>query len=246
MRKIFLCLLTVSYVMAFGQGNSLYSVSMIKPKTGQFTAFENAWKAHVTKYHNGDDKRMVYEVLTGDNAGYFHLVHGPSSFADFDKENPKKAAHDMDFESTVASKVAEESGSYVYRMVDTLSYNTTVNTNKYVFTVYNLKTGKMSELMSEIKRALEVNKSIQSPSSYTTYVRQMSGSSPQLVIITNLKDGFKQMEMNYFTGLSDKFKDAYIKMHSQGAWDKRQTLLQEITNSYETFLVKRRDDLSSK
>ena len=46
--------------------------------------------------------------------------------------------------------------------------------------------------------------------------------------------------------MTDKFKEAYIKMYSQAQWDKRQTLLPEITTSYETYLGKRRDDLSSK
>jgi hypothetical protein len=231
---------------AFGQGNTLYNVSMVMPKIGQAAAFEAAWKAHVAKFHQGDNKRTVYEILSGDHAGMYQLVDGPSSFADMDKENPKRVAHDLDYNTNVAPKLASESGSYVYRWVDTLSYHGDVKADKYSTTVYNVKLNKMPELIAELKRSMAVNASINSPASSNVFLKQMAGSEPQMVFISNLKDGFKQLDNNYFPGLADKFKEAYIKMYSQAQWDKRLTLLSEITNSYETYISRRRDDLSSK
>jgi len=245
MRKLILVLLTVASINAFAQGKTLYHVEMVKPKIGQVTAFESAWKAHVAKFHK-DNKRAVYEILTGDRAGYYQLVDGPSSYADMDVERKDSKAHDLDFETTVAPKIDVQSGSYTYRYVDTLSYNGNVEADKYSYTVYNLKLGKMSDLVAEMKRSMAVNTTIGSPSSYNAYMQMFAGSAPQLVVINNLKEGFKQLEMNYFPGMTDKFKEAYIKAYSQQQWDKRSTLLSEITTSYETYLGKRRPDLSSK
>jgi hypothetical protein len=245
MRKLMLMLLTVASINVFAQGKTLFSVEMVKPKIGQVTAFESAWKAHVAKFHK-DDKRAVYEILTGDRAGYYQLVDGPSSYADMDVERKDSKAHDMDYETTVAPKIEYQSGEYIYRFADTLSYNGNVPADKYSYTVYNLKLGKMPDLVAELKRSMAVNTSINSPGSSNTYFQMFAGSAPQLVIITNLKDGFKQLEQNYFAGMTDKFKEAYIKMYSQQQWDKRSTLLSEITTSYETYLGKRRADLSSK
>jgi hypothetical protein len=245
MRKLILVLFIVASINVFAQGKTLFNVLMVKPKIGQVSAFEAAWKAHVAKFHK-DDKRAVYEILSGNRSGYYQLVDGPSTFADMDVERKDSKAHDLDYETTVASKIETASGDFIYRYADTLSYNGGVAANKYSYTVYNLKLGKMPELIAELKRAIAVNTSINSPSSYNSYIQQFAGSAPQLVIITNLKDGFKQLESNYVPGLTDKFKEAYLKMYSQEQWDKRLTLLSEITTSYETYLGKRRDDLSSK
>ena len=246
MRKFLTFLLLAACSHSYSQSNTLFHSTMVKPKIGQAKAFENAWKTHVAKFHKSDNKRVVYEILSGDMTGYYQMVEGPSSFADMDKDNPQSAAHDLDYNTMVASNTDSEMGHYMYRVVDSLNYNGDVNTGKYVYTIYNLKAGKMPDMIAEIMRSVAVNKSITSPASSMVFVKQMAGSAPQMVIVSNLKDGFKQLEQNYFAGLNDKFKNAYIQMHSQALWDKRQTFLQDNTESYASYLVKRRDDLSSK
>jgi hypothetical protein len=239
-------MLLIASHSAFSQGNSLYHSLMLKPKIGHAMAFETAWKVHVSKFHRTDDKRIVYQIISGDNTGYYQLTDGPSSYADMDKINPRKNDHDKDIQMTVLPHIESNLGSNMYRLVDTLSYNPDAIADKYVYTVYNLKQGKMPELMAEIKRAMIVYKNINAPSSYTSLVKLFPGSSPQFVSISKLKDGFKQLELNYFPGMTDKFKENYITTHTQAGWDKRLVLLQEITNSYVSYMVKRRDDLSAK
>ncbi len=101
-------------------------------------------------------------------------------------------------------------------------------------------------MVNEITRGIGVNKKNEAPTSYRTYVKQMSGGSPVIVIISNLKDGFKQLETNYFPGNTDRFKSTYIQMYGQDIWDRRINLLQEVTNNVESEMVKLREDLSSK
>ena len=244
MRKVLILVLAIAMGNAYGQGNTLYDVLFVTPKMGKTASYERTWKAHHAKYHAKDDGRQVYEVLSGDRAGDFILVSGPTSYADMDKERPTDAAHDADYANTIIPFVEKNSGAYTYRWVDTLSYNGNVKAEKYVTTVYNLKQGKSADLVAEIKRALKINEIIKSPSSYNTYVKLWAGSRPQYVIITNLKDGFKQLDLSY-TPATTAFRDAYIKEYGQAQWDKRNTLLAEITESVEVYVSKLRKDMST-
>ena len=244
MRKILILVLALAMGNAYSQGNTLYQVLFVTPKMGKTTSFERTWKAHHAKYHAKDDGRQVYEVLSGDNAGSFILVHGPTSFADMDKERATDVAHNADYDNTIVPFVEKNSGSYTYRWVDTLSYNGNVKAEKYLTTVYNLKQGKAADLIAEIKRAIKINGIINSPSSINAYAKLWAGSRPQIVLITNLKDGFKQLDLSY-TPTNPVFREAYVKEYGQAQWDKRTTLLPEITESIDVYISKLRKDLST-
>ena len=245
MRKIILLLLTAVTVTVFGQGKTIYSVSMVKPKIGMTSAFENAWKAHVAKFHNGDDKRSVFEITSGDHAGYYQFVVGPMSFADMDVEKTNQSAHDLDYEKTVAVTLAEESGVYYYQYLDSLSFNTDATGEKAVVTLTWIKSGKMSDYRNEIKRGVEVTKKLNVPTNNRRYQMMAAGSSPQMASVYVLKDGFKQLEQDYFKDVPN-FRDNYIKTYGFDAWTDRVKLLDEIIVKTENYLRKRRADLSSK
>jgi hypothetical protein len=246
MRKlIFTVVLACISMLSTGQGKTLYHLTIVNPRLGSTTAFETAWKAHLLKYHKGDDKRSVFEILSGDHAGKFQLVSGPSAFADMDKEKSTDAAHDQDYDKTVVPSVQDMSGSYVYRHADTLSYNGDVVAEKFFTTVYNVRRGKMNDFTAEVKRAVATNKLINSRSSYNSYIRLWSGTSPQLVIVSRLKDGFKQMDDAFAPSQSAAFKEQYIKSFGQEQWEKRMTSITDFVESTEVFISKLRKDLSS-
>jgi hypothetical protein len=95
---------------------------------------------------------------------------------------------------------------------------------------------------------LSINKKINSPSSYNTYIKQWAGSAPEVVISTNLKDGFKQLDNTFnpnMKKMTDDFKNTYIQEYGQAMWDNRNKMVAEITTAWETFLSKTRKDLSS-
>lgn len=78
-----------------------------------------------------------------------------------------------------------------------------------------------------------------------------SGSDPVRVQVRNLKDGFKELENNYYGPnpmAPNAFKDAYIKDYGQDAWDARQKLMDNNANveSREAYIMRLRKDLSSK
>ncbi len=65
-------LCAIAAISASGQGKTLVTVDMILPMKGMKSAYEAAWKNHMNKFHNTDDKRTVYEITSGANmGGYF-------------------------------------------------------------------------------------------------------------------------------------------------------------------------------
>jgi hypothetical protein len=247
MRKILFFLLLAGVSQSFAQTKSLVSVLTVKPKIGQQQNFEAAWIAHLKKFHQNDttNRRGVFEIISGVRTGSYYITDGRLSWADMDVERSNDKAHDEDYSSTVSPTLESESGDYVYRWADTLSYNPNVQATKFVLTAYHAKTGKQDDVTDEIKRAIAVDKKINSPVSFNGYILTLSGSKPVVVIIRNLKEGFKEIDPDYNKGLSDKFKAAYIEMYGQPQWDKRATALADLTDLTEQEMLKYRQDLSS-
>src|SRR4051794_14840250 len=215
MRKVLLFLFITGAVNSFAQTHSLVSVLMVTPKIGQGPNFENAWIAHLKKYHQTDttNRRGVLEITSGPRTGSYYITDGSLSWADMDVERSNNKEHDMDYASTISPMIEAESGDMIFRWADTLSYNGSVQASKFLLTSYHIKTGKQDDVTDEIKRAIAVNKKINSPVSYNGYVLTFSGSTPQVVIIRNLKDGFKELDQDYYKGLNDQFKAAYVEMY---------------------------------
>jgi len=249
MKKLLFLMLIMPISGVFSQTKNLYSVGLMQPKIGQTQAFESAWKTHLTKFHNGESKRQVYEILSGDNAGYYQLVEGPIGFADLDIEMPEEKTHNLDIYSTISPKIALEKLGNTYRWVDTLSHNySDLTATKFMQTNYYVKPGMMPEFMKEIRRGVIINEEIKSPSITRAYVLTYAGSKPVLAIRTALKDGFKQLEPGYLPSTTAAFKTAYINKYGQAEWDKMRgspTAMYNLVSEMETMLVKHRPDLSS-
>lgn len=247
MRKIIFLLLTVAAMYASAQTRSLVGVLTVKPKLGQKAAFEAAWKAHLQKFHQQDttNSRGVYEITSGARTGCYYLVSSGLSWADMDMERASDKQHDLDYETTVTSKLEWENASEIFRWADTLSYRPEVEASKFLITNYHIKTGKQSEVVDEVKRAIAVNKKINSPVSYDGFIQQLTGSKPAVVIIRHLKEGFKELDADFNKGLNEKFKTTYIEMYGWEQWQKRVNAISETMELVEQEMVKYRADLSS-
>lgn len=253
MRKLFfLWLFIAASFLANGQGNTLYTVNFVKPKAAMKSAFEAAWKSHLAKFHNTTDKRTVYEVMSGPNIGTYHIVEGPFSYADMDKEKTNAKDHGLELEKTIFNMV-ESSSNATYRWDDTASFNGKVEADKFLVTVTHVNFGQIGETIRESRRGALIQAKINPTSRFSAnmYTQMWAGSDPVRVQIRNLKDGFKELETNYYgpsTTPANAFKDAYIKDYGQEAWDTRSKLTDNNANvaSREIFLTKLRKDLSSK
>lgn len=251
-KTFFLWLFMAAAFIANGQGKTLYTVNFVKPKAGMKSTFEANWKAHLAKFHKTADKRNVYEVMSGPNIGYYHIVEGPISFADMDAVKPMAKEHGLDLEKNFSPFLEPNTMNGTYRWDDTASFNPTVKADKFLVTVTHVKFGQLDETIRESRRGSLINAKINPTSRFSVnvYTQIWSGSDPVRVSMRNLKDGFKELETDYYgpnTMAPNAFKDAYIKDYGQDAWDARQKVLDNNANvqSREIFILKFRKDLSS-
>jgi len=238
--------------MVNGQGTSLYTVNTVKPKAGQKAAFEAAWKVHLAKFHKNSDKRIVYEILSGPYTGYYHIIEGPISYADMDAQKPMAKEHMLDLDKNYFPMLEDKRMNATYRWDDTASFNPKVIADKYLVTVTHVKFGQLDETIREGRRGALITAKINPTSRFSVnvYTQIWSGSDPVRVSIRNLKDGFKELETDYYgpnTVPPNAFKDAYIKDYGQDAWDARQKLLDKNANvqSRDIYIMRLRKDLSS-
>jgi len=251
-KTFFLWLFIAASFLANGQGKTLHTVNFVTPKAGQKSAFEASWKIHLAKFHKTDDKRMVYEVLSGPNIGSYHIVEGPISYADMDKVKANAKEHAQDLDKNFFPMLEDNSMNGTYRRDDTASFNGMVKADKFLVTVTHVKFGQIGETIRESRRSSLIQAKInpKSPFSSNVYTQIWAGSDAVRVSVRNLKDGFKELETDYYgpnPNPPNAFKDAYIKDYGQEAWDTRSKLLDNNANvaSREIYIMKFRKDLSA-
>lgn len=255
MKKTFFLGLFIALTFSvFSQGKTLYIVNSMKPKAGMKMAFEAAWKTHLDKYHlKEEDRQTVYEITSGPHSGTYMIVVGPMSYADMDVVKANGKEHGADIQTTI-SGLLEFNTQAIYRWDDTASLNGKVEASKFSVQVTHIKFGMQNATLRESKRTALITAKI-NPTfrwSQNTYVQIMAGSDPVMVGVRNLKDGFKELESNYYgpdpnAGNPDAFKNAYIKDYGQADWDARQKLQNDNANiaSRELYLMVLKKDLST-
>jgi hypothetical protein len=251
MKKILFSLFIVSTVAANSQRTDLVTVNTVKPKAGQKMAFEAAYKKHIAAYHKAGEKINVYEIMSGEYQGYYHLVDGGRSFSDFDKDRPDATAHNLDLDKTFFP-LLEKTMSGTYRFMDTLSLRPDTTSGSFVVTVNHLKQGLvLADYRRELARAIKINSAATTgfvSTLSTNYFEQLwDGSDQVTVIIRNLKNGFKDLEPPVTSAppASPSFREVYEKAYGGTAWDDRVKLLDGAVIKAEQYIMRWRKDLSS-
>lgn len=253
MKKIFLMLLSIVTLTAYSQQAKIYTVHNITVKSGQKMAFEAAYKQYVAKFHKADKEKVsVFEILSGDNAGSYQIVSGPTNYADLDRERTDNTVHDIDLDRSFFSFLEKDRSTNYFRLEDSLSFHGDVNAEKTVITIRNIKSGMGSDYFNEQKRSFKVLHELKGKFWDNLNLRNYSmlwdGSENIMVSVRSLKDGFKEMENDYFGSRDDgnpSFKDVYIKHYGTLDWDKRDKLFNDAELSREQFIRKLRKDMSS-
>ena len=254
MRKtFFLWLFIAAAFVVNGQGKTLYTVNFIKPKSGMRSAFEASWKTHLAKFHKTEDKRNVYEIMSGPDIGGYQIVEGPIAYADMDLEKPNAKEHGLDLEKSFYPMLEDKRMTATYRWDDTASFNGNVKADKFLVTVTHVKSGLITETIRESRRGslIQAKLNPNSPFSSNVYGQIWSGTDPVRVSVRNLKDGFKELENNYYGPNPNPlgpnaFRDAYIKDYGYDAWEARKVLDNNANVvSREVYIMKFRKDLSS-
>ena len=247
MKKIFfLWLFMAAALLTFGQGNTLYEVNVVKPKAGMQMAFETSWKLHLDKFHKNSDKRNVYEVTSGPELGSYVIVEGPFSYADMDKTLTNAKEHAADLDKNFTPKVETENQNFMAAFRDTLSYNPQPDAKKLLVTITVLKDGKQPDYVRELRRNAIILGKLESKLSYAVLLKTFAGSTPTIITLRSLANGYAELDANFFQTPPNAFRDAYVKEWGQEAWDKRVAQLVNDVVSREVHFEVYRPDLSSK
>ncbi|HEY0677218.1 MAG TPA: hypothetical protein VGD17_02985 [Chitinophagaceae bacterium] len=253
MKSLFFILFVVAMsTISFAQQKNLVTVNTVKPKNGQKMAFEAAYKAHVTKFHKGDQSIAVYEILTGPYEGHYHLVGPMSAYEDFDKERSDDATHSLDLDKTFFPHL-ESTMNGTFRLLDSLSVHQQVQAEKFVVTVRHLKEGaNQGNLRRELSRSAKVINEMKTKFfenlSLSVFEQLWDGSDQVVVEIRNLGDGFKSLEPNYYGATpagSPSFRDVYSKMYGNSEWDTRVKDMEGMYGKVEVYLMRLRKDMST-
>jgi hypothetical protein len=251
MKKIVFLLFMASTLATSAQKTDLLTVNTVKPKLGQKMAFEAAYKVHVAKFHKADEKMNVYEIMTGEYAGYYHLVNGGRSYADFDKERADASAHATDLDKTFFPYL-EDTKNGVYRWMDSMSFHSDTKADKFLVNVRTISLSQQEDYRKELKRSVVIAKMMQGKFwealSLNVYEELWDGSSPKVVNIRNLKDGVASLETDFYGATPPgvpTFKDEYVKAYGTLDWDKREELMKDAVVKNEQYIMKLRKDLSS-
>lgn len=240
----------------YAQKADLATVNTVKPRNGQKMAFETAYKAHIAKFHGANNKINVYEILSGPNAGYYHLVDPPMTYADLDKERADAVAHNLDLDKSFFP-LLEDTRNGTYQTIDSCGIRPAGaggTVEAFAVTVRHLKEGlNIQSYRRELARAAKLRTAQKSPFwenfSATYYEQLWDGSDQVTVTVRSLKDGFKSLAANFYPADAPggpSFRDEYSKKYGNEAWDDRVKLLEDAVVKTEQYIMRWRKDISSK
>ena len=255
MKQILFLLFMVITMTAYSQTQQtkdLVTVNTVKPKPGQKMAFEAAYKLHIAKFHKTEEKINVYEILSGEFAGYYHLVQAGRSFEDFDKARSDAAAHALDLDKNFFP-LLEDTRNATFRFMDSLSLRSDVVAENFVVSVNHLKQGLViADYRRETARTVKIQRKLKIPFfenlSVSVFEQLWDGSDQVVVNIRNLKDGFKSLQAGFYapaTPGTPSLRDEYVKEYGHTAWDDRIKILDGAIVKTEQHINRLRKDLSS-
>ena len=239
MRKI----LFLGFIIPFfgiAQTKNVVNSTRVFPKADKISEFEKALTAHAQKYHTGDWKWQVFEIQTGPDAGGYQLVEGPLSWEAFDGRGNLGAAHTIDWNKSVGMNLTDRNEQAYSVYVDSLStVALTAFTDKIIINHMYPKPGMINGALELVKKLKKVwadgNENV------AVYMISVSGE-PQIVTVTRLKDGLKELASSYRKSMQERYNAAY----GAGAWEGYLSDYAKYVDRRWSELLYRRVDLSSK
>ncbi|MGL2964241.1 hypothetical protein ACSVH2_10525 [Flavobacterium sp. RSB2_4_14] len=238
MKKILLLLALVP-IIGLSQTKNVITASRVFAKNGKTLELEKAIAAHAQKYHTGEWKWRVFEILSGPDAGGYHIVEGPNSWAEIDSRNNLGDVHMADWVKSVeALTEGRQSSSFSVYREDLSAAKLTDFTDKIAVNHIYPKQGEFDKVESRLKKL----KKVWEASGQNVVVYQASSSgAPQLSIVTRYKTGWKERE----TGFLKPMKERYDAIYGEGAY---QEWMEETSPTEKSWgeMLSFRPDLSSK
>lgn len=239
-KRIFFLLLMLLPFLGIGQTKNVISTTREFPKVEKQLEFEKALATHAQKYHTGDVKWRVFDIVSGPDAGGYHIVEGPKTWESEDTRGTLGVEHTNDWSKSVAIYLSDRHSSGYSVYIDSLS---TVAVGDYsdkvqVTHIYP-KLGcsyRVATMLKSMKAAWVADGS-------TIAVYETNGSGiQQFAVARRYKQGLKEKEV----GFRKSFVDTYEKIHGQGSWGIFNDNVKEYIGEQWSELLFYRADLSSK
>ena len=239
MRKFFFLILLIP-VLGMSQTKNVVNSTRAFPKADKVLEFEKALAAHAQKYHTGDWKWRVYEIQSGPDAGGYHIAEGPTSWIALDGRGNLGTEHNNDWNRNVAIYLTDRSEQSYSVYVDSLSTVPLANySDKIIISHMYPKPGMIIGATDLVKRL----KKVWTDGNETVAVYQASNSGePQIVTVTRLKEGLKELASDFRKPLPERYNAAY----GAGSWEAYLADYAKYVERRWSELLFYRADLSSK
>lgn len=240
MRKLFAILLATIPFIGMSQTKNVASTNRVFPKIDKILEFEKALASHAVKYHTGDWKWRVFEIQSGPDAGGYHITEGPSAWSSFDTRGNLGTEHNNDWNRSVAIYLTDRGSASYSVFEDSLStVALTDYSDKIILNHMFPKPGMVGNLRDMVKKMRNVWKA--GNESVAVYSSINSGA-PQMVTVTRLKGGLKELEEGYRKPFPERFNSA----NGEGSWNKFMDDYAKNVESRWSEMLFYRADLSSK
>lgn len=239
MRKFFFLILLIPF-FGMSQTKNVVNSNRFFPKADKVLEFEKALAAHAQKYHAGDWKWRVFEIQSGPDAGGYHVTEGPTSWDALDTRGNLGAEHNNDWNKNVAIYLTDKSESTYGVYVDSLSTIALTNySDKIIISHIYPKPGMINGVIGLVKKL----KKVWMDGNENVAVYQIvSSGEPQIVTVTRLKEGLKELADGYRKPTAERYNAAY----GAGAWDAYLADYAKYVDNRWSEILFYRADLSSK
>jgi hypothetical protein len=226
--------------IGMSQAKNVVSTFRAFPKPEKVTEFEKALTNHAQKFHTGNWKWRVYEVISGPDAGAYHVVEGPNSWTDLDARKDISKEHTADWNMNISPlTTGQGTQGYAVYKPEMSSVPLTDFTEKMAITHVFPKMGWGDTIAALIKKI----KPVWDKTGETVAVYQASASGPmQYTLVFRYKTGWKERE----DGFRKPFPERYNAEYGPQGFESYLSVIQQYVDKAWSELLVFRPDLSSK
>jgi hypothetical protein len=204
--KKYVFLLMLLPLIGMSQTKTVINTTRLFPKLDKIAELEKALTVHAQKYHTGDWSWRVYAIISGPDAGGFHIVEGPNTWTALDSRGNLGAEHTADLNKNVLPLTAESRQSYSVLREDLSNIPSPELTEKISITHVFPKQGESHKVENRIKKL----KKVWEAGNVTVAVFESHLSGPfQFALVTRHKDGWKEKEKTYRKPIKERYESVY-------------------------------------
>lgn len=223
-----------------GPKKATINVDRVFAKAGHDAALKAAIAAHAQKFHTGNWKWVVSQILSGPDEGGYLIVEGPNSWTDLEGRGDLGAEHMKDYETNVAPHVEKSSPSMYATYHAELStvaagaYSTT----KTIITHAFVKPGRNSQVVNSLRTWKKVwEKRGINVGVWSTF----ASGEPSFLIVYRMKNGWKDLDEDIIST-----RKAADEVGGPGTYDRLQEEIALDTERSSGEMIEFKPELSSK